>query len=39
VGKHASKHWQADGHAVARSLVPTDTWAWCYEDQLLLEPK
>lgn len=36
-GRHAQKHWQAEGHPLFRSLVPTDTWAWCYEDELLLE--
>lgn len=37
-GQHALKHWHDSGHPVFRSMEPGDRWAWCYEDQLLLEP-
>lgn len=36
-GKHACKHAHDENHPVFRSLRPGDTWAWCYEDELLLE--
>ncbi len=36
-GKHASQHWHDEGHPIVRSLAEGDTWAWCYEDELLLE--
>ena len=37
VGTHAAQHWREAGHPLARSMVQTDTWAWCFEDRLLLE--
>ena len=29
-GKHATKHFHETGHPVMRSVMPGDTWAWCY---------
>src|SRR5262249_46256644 len=29
-GKHATKHFQETGHPVMRSVMPGDTWTWCY---------
>jgi len=34
--KHATKHYRATGHPVIRSFEPGETWAWCYEDEILL---
>ncbi len=30
--KHATKHFQASGHPIIRSLEPGETWAYCYLD-------
>ena len=37
-GKHATKHFHATGHPMVRSYEPGEDWAWCYVDQLFLEP-
>ena len=34
-GTHASKHFQASGHPVMRSIEPGEDWRWCYADELL----
>jgi hypothetical protein len=36
--RHASAHSREHGHAIARSIEPGEEWAWCYADDLLLEP-
>ena len=28
--QHATAHFRATQHAVMRSVMPGDTWAWCY---------
>ena len=30
--RHASGHATADGHPLARSAEPGETWSWCYID-------
>ncbi|MEU8584351.1 UBP-type zinc finger domain-containing protein [Streptomyces abikoensis] len=36
---HATTHARENaGHDVARSFEPGETWAWCYEDEVLLLP-
>jgi hypothetical protein len=37
-GRHASAHSRTDGHPIARSIEPGEDWAWCYVDELLIEP-
>ncbi|MFE0510038.1 UBP-type zinc finger domain-containing protein [Streptomyces sp. NPDC058964] len=37
-GGHATAHYEATGHPVARSLEPGEDWAWCYADEVYLEP-
>jgi uncharacterized UBP type Zn finger protein len=32
--QHASKHFQATGHPVMRSLEPGESWWWCYIDEV-----
>jgi hypothetical protein len=32
--RHASRHAQASGHAVARSAEPGEDWSWCYVDEV-----
>jgi len=36
--KHASKHAHATKHAIARSFERGEDWAWCYADDLFIEP-
>ncbi len=33
--KHATKHFEASGHLVIRSLEPGETWAYCYVDEVM----
>jgi CPA1 family monovalent cation:H+ antiporter len=35
VGKHASRHFKDEGHAVIRSFEPGEAWRWCYRDHHL----
>ncbi len=35
--KHASRHALEDGHPIARSAEPGETWSWCYVDEVALE--
>jgi uncharacterized UBP type Zn finger protein len=30
---HASKHFEATGHPLVRSIEPGECWMWCYEDE------
>jgi hypothetical protein len=34
-GSHASRHFEATGHPVMRSIEPGEDWRWCYQDDLL----
>ncbi|GAA3841561.1 UBP-type zinc finger domain-containing protein [Sphaerisporangium flaviroseum] len=36
--RHASRHFATDGHPIAESFEPGEDWAWCYSDDVLLEP-
>jgi uncharacterized UBP type Zn finger protein len=36
--KHASEHAAAVGHPVIRSIEPGEDWAWCYVDEVFIEP-
>ncbi|MBX6388727.1 MAG: UBP-type zinc finger domain-containing protein [Frankia sp.] len=36
--RHASRHAAQRGHPVARSAEPGEEWAWCYVDDLLIDP-
>jgi CPA2 family monovalent cation:H+ antiporter-2 len=31
---HATKHHEATGHPIIRSIQPGESWFWCYEDEL-----
>ena len=35
--KHASRHALEDGHPIARSAEPGETWSWCYVDEVAFE--
>jgi hypothetical protein len=32
--RHASRHAAEEGHAIARSAEPGETWAWCFADEI-----
>ena len=36
--KHATKHFNETRHPVIRTLQPDEDWAWCYIDELMLQP-
>ncbi|MDF3299186.1 UBP-type zinc finger domain-containing protein [Streptomyces tropicalis] len=36
-GAHATAHFAATGHPVARSVEPGEAWAWCYVDEVFLD--
>jgi hypothetical protein len=36
--KHATAHHRATHHAVVKSMEPGEDWAWCYVDELFMEP-
>ncbi|MFN2601840.1 MAG: ubiquitin carboxyl-terminal hydrolase 14 [Gemmatimonadaceae bacterium] len=38
IGKHATKHFHASNHPLIRSFQPGEDWAWCYIDELAIEP-
>jgi len=35
--KHASRHAREEGHPIARSAEPGETWSWCYVDEIGFE--
>jgi uncharacterized UBP type Zn finger protein len=36
--KHATKHFHQSRHPIIRSFEPGEDWAFCYVDQLMMEP-
>jgi uncharacterized UBP type Zn finger protein len=34
--RHATKHADATGHAIMRSVQPGEDWAWCYVDRMMM---
>jgi hypothetical protein len=37
-GKHATQHFHQSRHAIIKSLEPGEDWAWCYVDEVVMEP-
>jgi uncharacterized UBP type Zn finger protein len=37
-GTHATKHFHRTRHPIVRSLEPGEDWAWCYIDEVVMEP-
>ena len=37
--RHATAHWNAEGHPIIRSVEPGEVWGWCYPDELFLMPE
>ena len=36
--RHAHRHAEEAGHPIAASAEPGEDWAWCYVDELLVDP-
>jgi uncharacterized UBP type Zn finger protein len=36
-GKHARRHWEETGHAVAQSFEPGEDWMYCFADDIVFE--
>ncbi|RAY14308.1 hypothetical protein DPM19_15145 [Actinomadura craniellae] len=36
--RHATAHHEATGHPLVESAEPGEDWAWCYPDELLIQP-
>ena len=37
-GRHATAHFHATDHPVMRSFEPAEDWAWCYVDEVVIQP-
>src|SRR5437899_4077218 len=37
--KHATAHFRRTGHPIMRSFEPGEDWAWCYVDNVALDPR
>ncbi|MEU4875246.1 UBP-type zinc finger domain-containing protein [Streptomyces sp. NPDC021608] len=35
---HATAHFEASGHPLMRSVEDGDEWAWCFVDEVYLQP-
>jgi thioredoxin reductase (NADPH) len=35
--RHATKHFHGSRHPVVKSFEPGEDWAWCYEDDLMVD--
>ncbi len=36
--RHATAHYHSTSHPIIRSAEPSEDWAWCYVDELILMP-
>jgi CPA1 family monovalent cation:H+ antiporter len=34
--RHATAHFQKEGHPIARSFEPGEDWRWCFVDELIV---
>jgi len=34
--RHASRHAASEGHPIARSVEPGESWRWCYVDEVVV---
>ncbi|WP_445053715.1 UBP-type zinc finger domain-containing protein [Streptomyces sp. SAS_269] len=37
-GAHATAHYESTGHPLIRSTESGEVWAWCYVDEVYLQP-
>ena len=35
--RHATKHFQATKHPIMKSIEPSESWMWCFVDELMFE--
>ena len=35
--RHARRHWETSGHPIIQSVEPSESWAWCFVDETLIE--
>jgi hypothetical protein len=35
--RHATRHFHLTGHPVIKSFEPGEEWAWCYEDEEMVD--
>jgi uncharacterized UBP type Zn finger protein len=33
---HATRHFEATGHPLVRSIEPGERWVWCYADEIMV---
>jgi len=36
--RHATAHYRSSDHPLIRSFMPGENWAWCYVDEVMLQP-
>jgi uncharacterized UBP type Zn finger protein len=36
--RHATAHFRTTTHPLVRSFQPGENWAWCYLDEVMLQP-
>ncbi len=36
--RHATAHFRGTAHPLIRSFQPGENWAWCYVDEVMLQP-
>jgi uncharacterized UBP type Zn finger protein len=36
--RHATAHFRSSDHPLVRSFQPGENWAWCYADEVMLQP-
>ncbi len=36
---HARRHFETHGHALVQTFERGENWLWCYEDEILLQPR
>ena len=36
--RHATRHFHTTSHPLVRSFEPDEDWAWCYVDEIFMEP-
>jgi CPA1 family monovalent cation:H+ antiporter len=34
--RHATAHFQKEGHPIVRSFEPGEDWRWCFADELIV---
>ena len=37
--EHATKHFHRTKHPIVQSIEPSESWKWCYADEVLIESR